>query len=333
MNGEISVEQIKTLEKKRLRGTLSSICCMLIGAYIAVFAFGFIFAVFFKYLSYFGDTFGAVSDIFYKIQDIALYIIQLLVPALFFILIRKKSFVSCVKPCQNKKSGSMGFGTALAFGVCAFAFACSMSVISSFFTMFLGLDSSVYDTVPPGTPIEFAIEFIAIAILPPILEEFVFRGVILSELLPYGKAFAIVGSAVFFASVHGSIEQMMYSFVYGLIFAFIAVKSSSLLMPVTIHFLNNAYSLTSDYLEVILSPESYALVSGISYTALIVVGLICAVYLIGKNKTEITENGEDTDGSSVLSVGESFSTFASPLMVLYFIYVFLETVSVYFLSL
>lgn len=314
-------------EKKRLCTALSSVCCMLLGSYIAVIAFYSILGNFTAVLSYFLTIPESAVPVLESIEGIAAYIVQLLLPALIFILARRKRLRSCF--VINSGESGMNFGTALAFGALAFAFACSMSMMCSYFTAIFGLDRGAFDSPTPTTVIGFVIEFISVALLPPLLEEFVFRGVILSELLPYGKTFAIVTSAVFFASVHGSIEQIAYSFVYGLIFAFIAIKSRSLLMPIIIHFLNNAYSCTMDYIEVVLPPDIYSLINGAGYVLLIAIGLICAVWILGTNKIKFT--GEENSGC-ILDTRKCFSAYLFPVMIIYFILTFIETIGGYILA-
>ncbi len=323
---------IKQRGKKELRKTMSGICCMLLGAYVAVFAF---MMIYYSALDYARFAMGTgISDtsleLLNRIFDVVLYIVQLAVPGIIYLVLRKRSFASCLKIKGDSEKLPFSIGTLLCFAACGFAFACTMSGLSSIFTQFLGLDKSVYNMPVAQNNVEFIIDFISIALLPPLIEEFIFRGIILSELMPYGKSFAIVGSAVFFASVHGSIEQMMYSFVYGVLFAYITVKTGSVLTAVIIHFLNNAYSCSLDYVEVLVSPEIFYLYSSLSYVVLLAAGIICAIYLIGKNKIQISEGEENRPVFGKLTVRETFSAFASPIMIIYFILVFLETMSTYF---
>ncbi len=303
---------------------------MLLGTYLTVFVFLIIYYAVIEYLQIYVQLTDNALDFVSRIIDVFLYVAQLAVPGIVYIVLRKKHFSRCLKIKSDEEKQKLGPMSVLCFAACCFAFAYTMSGLSSIFTGLLGFDSSVYDMPVAQNTTEFIIDFISIALLPPLLEEFVFRGIILSELMPYGKSFAIVGSAVFFASVHGSIEQMMYSFVYGLLLAFIAVKTGSILTCVVIHFLNNAYSCSLDYIEVLVSPEIFNLYSSLSYVVLLAAGLICAVYLVGKNKIQLSERNDCAPVFGKLTVRETFSAFASPVMIIYFILVFLETMSTYF---
>ena len=57
---------------------------------------------------------------------------------------------------------------------------------------------------------DIILEFITIALVPAFCEEFLFRGVVLSTLMPYGKSTAVVVSAVCFGLMHGNFYQFLY---------------------------------------------------------------------------------------------------------------------------
>ena len=76
-------------------------------------------------------------------------------------------------------------------------------------------------------------------LLPALLEEWLFRGVMEGLLAPYGDGAAIVGQAVLFAAAHGSAEAKIYAFAMGLVFGW-AVEHTGRLWPgMGLHCLNN----------------------------------------------------------------------------------------------
>lgn len=82
---------------------------------------------------------------------------------------------------------------------------------------------------------------LVIAVLPAVMEEFLFRGIILSNTRASTgdiRAIFIVGFC--FALFHASPEQTIYQFICGCVFAFLAVRSGSVLPCVLMHFANNA---------------------------------------------------------------------------------------------
>ena len=58
--------------------------------------------------------------------------------------------------------------------------------------------------------------FIYASILAPISEEILFRGLIQHSLLPFGKKFAVFGSALLFGIFHGNLAQTPFAFLAGL---------------------------------------------------------------------------------------------------------------------
>jgi membrane protease YdiL (CAAX protease family) len=83
--------------------------------------------------------------------------------------------------------------------------------------------------------------FVSIAIAAPILEELIFRGVILSYLLGHKSEWAaILFSALLFGLVHLSPDQMFFAFFAGIFLGYVYIKSQNILVPIFFHALNNA---------------------------------------------------------------------------------------------
>ena len=64
--------------------------------------------------------------------------------------------------------------------------------------------------------------FLYASFLAPISEELIFRGFVLRSLRPYGKRFAILGSAFLFGLFHGNLLQTPYAFLVGLVLGYVA---------------------------------------------------------------------------------------------------------------
>lgn len=98
----------------------------------------------------------------------------------------------------------------------------------------------------------------------PVAEELVFRGYIMRRLLPFGKEFAIVISAVLFGLIHGNFLQGSYAVGAGLVLGYIAVEYS-MKWSVVIHILNNLVfsDLMGRLSEVTAEPLKSVLAGGI----------------------------------------------------------------------
>ncbi len=104
-------------------------------------------------------------------------------------------------------------------------------------------DSAMVDT-PSAVYFEMESEnrFLTVfcsVLLPAILEEVVFRGVILEEYRSYGSVWAAVLSSLLFAMLHLSWENFPFYFFMGLVFSVIVIASNSIVPTVALHVLVN----------------------------------------------------------------------------------------------
>lgn len=80
--------------------------------------------------------------------------------------------------------------------------------------------------------------FLYMGLLAPIGEEVIFRGYILRTLQPFGKRFAIFGSALLFGLYHGNLLQTPYAFLMGLVLGYVTVEHS-IVWAAALHMFNN----------------------------------------------------------------------------------------------
>lgn len=86
--------------------------------------------------------------------------------------------------------------------------------------------------------------FIIIAVVVPIYEEFLFRGIILSACEKYvGFWPGNVIQAVIFAVIHNSLELMPFYLIFGIVAGVLRQNSQSLMAPIYMHVLNNALAI------------------------------------------------------------------------------------------
>lgn len=82
---------------------------------------------------------------------------------------------------------------------------------------------------------------VVVALLPAVFEEALFRGVLLKNAeADAGSVGAVLLCGLTFSLYHGSVEQTIYQFICGCLFALLAVRSGSIAPTVLIHFINNA---------------------------------------------------------------------------------------------
>lgn len=84
--------------------------------------------------------------------------------------------------------------------------------------------------------------FFEMVVLAPLFEEFMFRGVIMKKLMPYGNGFAILASAFTFGLAHGNFQQFFYTFAVGICFGYIFYATKTLIPSMIMHAMLNSIS-------------------------------------------------------------------------------------------
>mgnify|MGYP000866403477 FL=1 len=209
------------------------------------------------------------------------YIIpQLLYPLLFevpYLLIAKKSIAGfmptpvCKVPVQKTLSA-------------AFAFMFAAITLSSIYTRLL----DAVEIVKPIKSASFTTDnifeavlwIIAMAVLPPVLEEAVFRGAILGTMKQYTGRGAIFFSAALFALMHANFNQIPVAFGMGLILGWFAYSTGSIVVPIILHACNNLLSVGYSLLSGVLEKEALERTDLILTASISLIGLCCAIYEI-----------------------------------------------------
>jgi len=96
----------------------------------------------------------------------------------------------------------------------------------------------------PRTPLNVGVGLLAIAIIAPLIEELLFRGLLQRSLMHYVPAWAAIALSAFtFALVHMQPLAMPALMALGAAFGFIYHKTGSLRMTIILHMVNNTLAL------------------------------------------------------------------------------------------
>lgn len=79
-------------------------------------------------------------------------------------------------------------------------------------------------------------------ILGPVMEELMFRGILLKRARLFGDRTAVIYTALMFGLMHGNLVQFLYAAVIGLVFGYVAVKTNGIRYTVLLHIIVNSYS-------------------------------------------------------------------------------------------
>lgn len=126
----------------------------------------------------------------------------------------------------------------------------------------------------------FIVELVGVAVLVPVMEEFAFRGVLLSALRRYGTGFAIAASGLIFGMAHISPSGVVFATISGMAMGTAYVLTGNLWITVLIHSLNNMIATAQNYSWLFVSSEKQAAINGEVTLSFIGVGVVCLVLLL-----------------------------------------------------
>jgi membrane protease YdiL (CAAX protease family) len=90
-------------------------------------------------------------------------------------------------------------------------------------------------------PYEFILAFICVVILPSIVEELIFRGIMYGELRKISVLWAVILVSVLFGAAHGQLNVAITTFAMSLVMCFTREKlTDSIWAGMVLHFIKNA---------------------------------------------------------------------------------------------
>lgn len=189
-----------------------------------------------------------------------------------------------------------------------------------------GIYSSYSAIEDPSSTMDIILMFFASAIVPPLIEEFGARGLMMHSLKKYGNGFAILGSAFVFGVLHGNAVQIPFAFICALFIGYAVIATESLWTGIIIHALVNSMSCVSSVLMYYFDEHTANLYFYISSGVGFVAGIIALIIYLKKYKDEgiLKDKGEITE----LSLKERFGKFVtSPLMIIGTILFIIQAIS------
>ncbi|MCD7778492.1 MAG: CPBP family intramembrane metalloprotease, partial [Clostridiales bacterium] len=151
-----------------------------------------------------------------------------------------------------------------------------ISVITSFFCP--DTSGEIQDAVLSA---DFSVGLLIMAVLPAILEETLFRGLIYGSLRKFGTKKAMVLSAFYFGLFHLSGYQIPYAVLSGIILAIVTEYGGSIIAPMLLHFTINGTQVASYYYySSTLAGLSETAETAITVSDIAYLGIIAAVFLV-----------------------------------------------------
>lgn len=227
------------------RRTVSAIGSALLIWLVMVELFGiFVSSLLPLFLSIIPAQYEVVSNVLYWTVYILGDMLCFVLPVLFLRLFMQRSGGS-IRPMYSEPRISKCLPLMI-FACITVSFSASF-ISSAFFSLIGASYDSVSSTASADPALyELIFEFISLCLIPGFCEELLFRGAILSNLLPFGKGKAIFISALLFSLMHGNAFQIFYTFVAGLFLGLVYEKTKSIWNCVLIHIANNFLSYTEN---------------------------------------------------------------------------------------
>ena len=159
--------------------------------------------------------------------------------------------------------------------------------IGNFFSFLIVLMSSYKGRTPVVAIYEsLYTDIIMTVFVAPVLEEIVFRGVIMNNLKKYGIKTAIIINSIFFALSHYNTDMIIPAFFTGIIFSYVAYKYS-IKYSILIHFFINAITKTSQVLAILRIDILLILIGLFSAFLIIFLLVFFIIGLLGEKYKEV----------------------------------------------
>ncbi len=221
----------------------------------------------------------------------------------FFVMSRKKGRLSYWKVLpfnfpQDKKKTLLLVLSGFALCIAANYAAMYLEIILSD----VGFEMPETGTAESSTALDVLLNFACSALYAPLVEEFVFRGVIMQPLRRYGDHFAVFASALLFGLAHGSVSGFAFAFICGIAMGYATLLTGSLWTGMFIHFCNNFFAVAMSELY-----TAFPDMGDLPYLAAVYVvffmGIASAILLA------LSKSFKFSKPNTVLSKGKRFKAF------------------------
>lgn len=231
----------KKFEKKNIRRVSNAAGLGVIGFVVIQLTMSFVLIIPPLSSLYFENlAFQSAANVFFSVFSI-------LIPfALGGIYLEKKTYTDVFK--FNKPVSVPLMLSAVPFG---FLICLAGNYLTNYFVDIMASVGITLTSPELGTPADIPgriIYAVSVAIVPPLVEEFAMRGVVMQPLRKYGRWFAIIGSSLVFAVLHGNFVQAPFALIAGIAIGYAVCVTDSIWTGVLIHFCNNFYAVITSFM-------------------------------------------------------------------------------------
>ena len=211
-----------------------------------------------KHFSKLGLMYFVGTIVIYALQYGALEIVEILAPELLensdmsllvtmlpMYLIAYPIMIMCIKKVpakQETEKKKMSVGQWLVAFIMCYALVYISNIIGNIMTSIVGVlkQGQVENTIVNITMnISPLMSFLFMVLGAPIMEEYIFRKLLIDRTVKYGEGLTILLSGAIFGLFHGNLNQFAYAFILGCFYGFIYVRTRNVLYTILMHMLNN----------------------------------------------------------------------------------------------
>ena len=178
---------------------------------------------------------------------------------------------------------------------------------------------------------------ITTVLIPAFCEELMFRGLVLSNLLPFGRTFAVVASGIIFGLIHGNHDQMVFATISGIALGYLYAETGSIWCGIIVHMFNNFSALAETVIcSDLAEAQAYKVCLAIELIP-VLLGAFSIVYLLRikgrEDKKEFSHGGmgfvseKFRCAAEIRPLGEKIKSFFAPAMIAFYCYVIFNEVA------
>ncbi len=170
---------------------------------------------------------------FLMLSQISMYLCAF---PIFWLMIRKV-------PSWKKKEGEpIGIGALFLWAVACFGF----TYLGNFAGQILMQGVQAVTGTPQENPVTDLISemnpwmvFLSTVVVAPVMEELMFRKLLIDRIVPYGQKTAVLVSGIAFGLFHGNFYQFFYACILGIIFAYLYSSTGRVRYTIVLHMVIN----------------------------------------------------------------------------------------------
>ncbi len=141
-------------------------------------------------------------------------------------------------PAQKPQDNKIGFGKMAVYFFISYAVVYAGSIIGNVLS-FVFSGGKAQNQVAEIAMETSLLKIVVVVVLAPLIEELIFRKLLIDRTVRFGEKTAVILSAFTFALLHQNLFQFFYAFGVGVIFAYIYVRSGRVRYSVILHVIIN----------------------------------------------------------------------------------------------